>query len=104
VANVIPLRQPSIKNGPFDVIRDMQDLYARLIEVNDATRSLVQRLEIAQPEGNAVDALARASGELERVADQVLDAIASAIVHQTANMVVPADLYPDMPDETDTRP
>jgi hypothetical protein len=82
----------------------MQNLYARLIEVNDATRSLVQRLEIAQPEGNEVDALARASEELERVADQVLDAIASAIVHQTANMVVPADLYPDTPDETDTRP
>ena len=104
MANVIPLRQPSVKNGPFEAMRDMQALYARLMEISDATRSLVQRLEIAQPEGNAADALARASEELERVADRVLDAIASAIVHQTATMVVPAALNPDMPDETDTRP
>jgi len=104
VANVIPLRQPSVKNGPFEAMRDMQALYARLMEISDATRSFVQRLETAQPEGNVADALARASEELDRVADQVLDAIASAIVHQMASIVVPAALNPDMPDETDTRP
>jgi hypothetical protein len=103
VANVIPLRQSSSKTGPFEAMRDLQALYARLMEINDATRSMAQRMAIAQPESNAAASLTRAGEDLKGAADQILDAIACAIVHQTATLVVPAAPNPDMPDEIDTR-
>jgi hypothetical protein len=98
VANVIPLRQPSLKAGPFEPMRDLQALYARLMEINEATCSMAQRMAIAQPESEAAASLARAGKDVKAAADQVLDAIACAIVHQTAILVVPAAPAPDVPD------
>ena len=103
MANVIPLRQPSSKAGPFEAMRDLQALYARLIEINDATSSMAQRMATAQPESNAAASVTRAGEDLKAAADQILDAIACAIVYQTAKLVVPAAPNPDMPDETDTQ-
>jgi len=98
VANVVPLRQPSSKAGPFEVMRDLQALYARLMEINEATCSMAQRMTIAQPESDAASSLARAGEDVSAAADQILDAIACAIVHQTASLVVPAATAPDVPD------
>jgi hypothetical protein len=85
-------------------MRDLQALYARLLEINDATVSMAQRMAISRPESNAAASLAKAGEDLSKAADQILDAIAGAIVYQTAAIIVPAALNPDMPDNTDTRP
>jgi hypothetical protein len=103
VANVVPLRQPSSKAGPIVAMRDLQALYARLMEIDQATCSMAQRMSKAQPESDAAASLARAAADLKAAANQILDAIACAIVHQTATLVVPAALAPDMPDDIDTQ-
>jgi hypothetical protein len=79
-------------------MRDLQALYSRLVEINEATCSMGQRLAIAQPESDAAASLARAGEDVKAAADQILDAIACAIVHQTATLVVPVAPAPDVPD------
>lgn len=104
MANVVPLRQPSLKDGPFEAMRDLQALYARLLEINDATVAMAQRMAASRPQSNIAASLAEASEDLTKAADQIMDAIAGLIVCQTAAIIVPAALNPDMPDNTDKRP
>lgn len=101
MTNVIPLRKTSFKDGVCEPTRDVQALYARVLDLQSATRSLAQQLQMTQADSKAADALANASQDLERAADQILDAVASAIVHHAVTLVVPAAVASDTPADAD---